>query len=143
MKSIISAIDYIHSFGIAHRDLKPGTSKIENILFANKQDFSSVKIIDFGLSAKYDMLSLIHLNNKCGTFIFMAPEVMQNFSYSNNVDIWSIGIILYMLLSGGKHPLYVKTDNVESFSKKIMNPTWKFPPNFSKSILEGWPNLSS
>lgn len=65
MRGIISAVDYIHQLGIVHRDLKPGKNnfnKTENILLTNKNDFSGIKIADFGLSAKYNLNSVIRLD---------------------------------------------------------------------------------
>lgn len=107
----MSAVDYIHRQGIVHRDLKPGNIChiifIENILLFNKDDFSTIKVADFGLSAKYNHSSVVRLDQHCGTLIHMAPEVISsNVDYSKYVDMWSIGIIMYQLLSGGKHPLY-------------------------------------
>ncbi|CAH8549576.1 unnamed protein product [Heterobilharzia americana] len=90
-RQIVSAIGYIHSKGFAHRDLKP-----ENILLDNDQN---VRIIDFGLCAKGNNLSM--LNTFCGSFAYVAPEVLANKEYSGNAaDIWSLGVILYALLCG-------------------------------------------
>ncbi|TNN21033.1 Maternal embryonic leucine zipper kinase, partial [Schistosoma japonicum] len=90
-RQIVSAIGYIHSRGFAHRDLKP-----ENILLDNDQN---VRIIDFGLCAKGHNLSL--LNTFCGSFAYVAPEVLANKEYSGSAaDIWSLGVILYALLCG-------------------------------------------
>ena len=67
---------------------------------------SSIKIADFGLSAKYDHVSIKTMDEHCGTLIFMAPEVALTKDYSRSVDIWSSGIVMYMLLTGGEHPLF-------------------------------------
>lgn len=84
-------------------------SFIENIMVANPKDLSSIKLIDFGLSVKYDEISYTSmLNDRCGTVIFMAPEVLLSKEYTKSVDMWSIGILMYMLISGGKHPFYKK-----------------------------------
>jgi len=50
----------------------------------------------------------------------MAPEVALKKEYTKSVDIWSTGIILYMLLTGGKHPLFSNSDSAESFKKKLI-----------------------
>lgn len=118
MKGIISAVSYIHSKGIVHRDLKP-----ENILIQNPNDPNSIKVIDFGLSAKFDQNSLSLLDARCGTLIFMAPEIIQKHEYSKSVDIWSIGIIMYILISGGDHPLYNDTDTKEQFKARLQHET--------------------
>lgn len=113
MRQILQAVAYIHSRGIVHRDLKPGMLYqfineyfLDNILVGDVDDLSTIKIADFGLSAKYDHVSFTTLDQHCGTLIFMAPEVALKKEYSRSVDIWSIGIIMYMLLTGGSHPLF-------------------------------------
>ena len=63
---------------------------------ANKTDMNSIKVADFGLSAKYKHSSILRLDQHCGTLIYMAPEVISSDSdYSKYVDMWSIGIIMY------------------------------------------------
>jgi serine/threonine protein kinase len=83
-------------------------------------DLSTIKIADFGLSAKYDHFSFKILDQHCGTLIFMAPEVAFKKEYSKSVDIWSIGIIMYNLLTGGNHPLYHNSDSVEMYKDKLL-----------------------
>ena len=90
-------------------------------MLENENDLSSVKLIDFGLSAKYDdtpvstilfngkrakPTSTNMLSDKCGTVIFMAPEILFSSGYYKKVDLWSVGILMYMLISGGEHPFY-------------------------------------
>jgi serine/threonine protein kinase len=58
-------------------------------------------------------------NEYCGTLIFMAPEVANKQKYTKQVDIWSIGIIMHLLLTGGKHPIFKDNDNYDSFKKKL------------------------
>ena len=71
MKSILSALAHIHEKDTLHRDLKPS-----NILLADRNDFTSVKIIDFGLSEKYVLTQ--DFSSECGTLFYMAPEVVVN-----------------------------------------------------------------
>jgi serine/threonine protein kinase len=60
------------------------------------------------------------MDQHCGTLIYMAPEVALNQEYTKSVDIWSIGIIMYEILTGGKHPLYESSaDSLESYKKKL------------------------
>ncbi len=87
MRGLFEAVAYIHNRGIAHRDLKPGkdsfiTLPLDNILLGNKNDMSSVKVADFGLSSKYNTLAYTQLQECCGTLIFMAPEVVRKKDYS-------------------------------------------------------------
>ena len=112
LKKILSAIEYLHSKQICHRDIKP-----ENIMLSEENDLNSIKIIDFGLSAQN--FDLLINNDYCGTYIYMAPELIEKKLYFNSVDMWSIGILLFILLNKGKHPFYVKGDTKREIAKKI------------------------
>lgn len=88
-----AAIYFIHSFGIVHRDLKP-----ENILMTDNSEKADIRLLDFGLS------KIIGPGEKCtepyGTLSYVAPEVLIEKPYDQRVDLWSIGIITYLLLCG-------------------------------------------
>lgn len=114
MRRILTAVHYIHSMGIVHRDLKP-----DNILVGDPNNFESIKVADFGLSCKFDRSFFATMDVQCGTLIFMAPEVVFKKEYTKTVDIWSTGIVLYQLLTGGDHPLYKDSDNADSFKVKL------------------------
>ena len=109
---VLSAVEYLHNSRICHRDIKP-----ENIMFSKKDDFASIKIIDFGLSAQH--FNYLYNNEYCGTYLYMAPEQIEKKLYYYSVDIWSIGILMFMLLNNGKHPFYQKGDTREDLAKKI------------------------
>ena len=112
LRQVLSAIAYLHNNQICHRDIKP-----ENIMLSKENDLNSIKIIDFGLSAQnFDSL---YNSDYCGTYIYMAPEEIERKSYYLSVDIWSIGILMYMLLNKGEHPFYKKGDSKEEFIKKL------------------------
>uniref|UniRef100_A0A9I9D7V3 non-specific serine/threonine protein kinase n=1 Tax=Cucumis melo TaxID=3656 RepID=A0A9I9D7V3_CUCME len=84
MRTIVEVVQACHKHGVMHRDLKP-----ENFLFANKKESSPLKAIDFGLSITF----------KPGSPYYMAPEVLKR-NYGPEVDVWSAGVILYILLCG-------------------------------------------
>jgi len=92
MKQVLSCINYCHQSNIVHRDLKP-----ENILLEQNKEFDQIKIIDFGTSLVYDPNR--NLDEKLGTPYYIAPEVL-NKNYNEKCDIWSAGVITYILLSG-------------------------------------------
>lgn len=100
MRKIVDAVSYIHDKGIIHRDLK-----VANILVDPSTidlDNPKIKIIDFGFGNK----SQTSYDDHMGTLMYMAPEVALNQEYTKSVDIWALGIIMHMLLTGGRHPFY-------------------------------------
>ncbi|XP_051132279.1 CBL-interacting serine/threonine-protein kinase 6-like [Andrographis paniculata] len=122
-RQLISAVDFCHSRGVFHRDLKP-----ENLLLDEK---GSLKVTDFGLSA----LSNGHLRSDgllhttCGTPAYVAPEVIGNRGYDGaKADIWSCGVILYVLLAGF---LPFREGNIVSLYRKISRSDFNFPAWFS------------
>ena len=121
-----TALYYLHSFGVAHRDLKP-----ENILMASDSDDSDLKIVDFGLS------KIIGPNESSldpfGTLSYVAPEVLLQKPYGKEVDLWSLGVITYLLLSR-----VLPFDDDED--KEIARQTIQDAPDFS---FEPWDTVSS
>ena len=112
ISKVLSAVEYLHSMQICHRDIKP-----DNIMISKESDLSSIKIIDFGLSAQ--QFNYLTKNEYCGTILYMAPEQIEKKLYHFSVDIWSVGILMYMLLNNGKHPFYQKNIKKKDFLKKI------------------------
>ena len=121
-QQLISAIDFCHSRGVYHRDLKP-----ENLLL---DEDGNLKVTDFGLSTFSEHLrqdGLLHTT--CGTPAYVAPEVIGKKGYDGaKVDIWSCGVILYVLLAGF---LPFQDDNLVAMYKKIYRGDFKCPPWFS------------
>lgn len=92
MKQIFSAVAHCHSHNIVHRDLKP-----ENVLYETKNEDSQLKIIDFGTSQVFNPGK--KMTQKFGTPYYIAPEVLRK-QYDAKCDLWSCGVILYILLAG-------------------------------------------
>eukprot|EP01022_Parablepharisma_sp_SALTPOND_P021274 TRINITY_DN4116_c0_g2_i1.p1 TRINITY_DN4116_c0_g2~~TRINITY_DN4116_c0_g2_i1.p1 ORF type:complete len:288 (-),score=33.24 TRINITY_DN4116_c0_g2_i1:1003-1866(-) len=105
--SLSTALYYLHSYGIIHRDLKP-----DNVLLQSKHEDSDVKLIDFGL-AKF-LGPGEYCTESCGTLHYAAPEVVEGKPYDKTADIWSLGIVAYLLISGD-----VPFQNPDD--KKLMN----------------------
>lgn len=93
VKQILEAVGYMHSKNIVHRDLKP-----ENLLFKDKSEESALMVTDFGLSKFVETSSV--LNTSCGTPGYVAPEIISRKGHGVAVDLWSIGVITYVLLCG-------------------------------------------
>ncbi|KAJ3275642.1 hypothetical protein HDV01_007645 [Terramyces sp. JEL0728] len=116
VKKILLAINYLHDNGIVHRDLKP-----ENLLLSEKSNRAEIKISDFGLSKIFNEVEV--MKTACGTPGYVAPEVLKRQGYGNQVDLWSLGVITYILLCG--YPPFFDQKNAELF-KKIMAGKYQF-----------------
>ncbi len=135
MKNILSALAYLHSLNIAHRDLKP-----ENILLSKKESDTEVKISDFGL-AKVASDSQ-RLKTYCGTPQYFAPEVLQRKntvaaqgSYSLAADMWSMGIILFVMLAG-EFPFDDPTKRgVNAMRHSFAKPAWSRVSDEAKDLI--------
>lgn len=116
IKVVLEAVSYLHRNNIVHRDIKLG-----NILMYKKNNIKELKLADFGLSYQYDADSMSRFfNQKCGTLIYMAPEMIdEKMECHKPVDVWSIGIIMAQLLNHMKHPFYVKGDSTDKIKEMI------------------------
>ncbi|KAI4327477.1 hypothetical protein L6164_019932 [Bauhinia variegata] len=125
MIQILNVVAFCHLQGVVHRDLKP-----ENFLFTSKDENSELKAIDFGLSdfVKPDE----RLNDIVGSAYYVAPEVLHR-AYSTEADVWSIGVIAYILLCGSR-PFWARTES------GIFRAVLKADPCFNESP---WPSLSA
>ena len=116
IKGILEAVEFLHQNSIIHRDLKP-----ENIMFKKKDCLDSIILCDFGLAYHLDNYILEKLiQGTCGTTLYMAPEIIEKRKYDYLVDLFSIGIILYVLASGGSHPIYKKKMNHDEYVKELL-----------------------
>ena len=132
---ILMALFYIHSYGVVHRDLKP-----ENILMTDDNDEADIRILDFGLS------KILGPEEKCtepyGTLSYCAPEVLLEVPYNKAVDLWSVGVITYLLLSGSL-PFDHQSSEKEVARQTINDPVpfkgsiWKIISKEAKEFIEG------
>jgi len=114
IRSVLDAVAYCHRKNITHRDLKP-----ENFLYQTEEEDSPIKIIDFGLSTREEGV----LEARVGTAYYIAPEVLGR-CYGRSCDIWSVGVIAYILLCG--YPPFYGDDNEEIF-ERVKRGVFDFP----------------
>lgn len=121
--TMLTAISYLHEHNIVHRDLK-----LENFLFESPSQDSQMKLIDFGLSQYFTENEIIV--SPVGTPYYVAPEVLTG-AYNNKCDVWSIGVIAFMLLSGTP-PFYGK-DDIGTL-KSVKEGKLQFDEKYFKSV---------
>ncbi|KAI3377933.1 hypothetical protein L3Q82_009062 [Scortum barcoo] len=137
--TLADAVVYLHKRDIVHRDLK-----LENILVINAPDEDdngriNIKVTDFGLSVQTGGVGIENIMTEaCGTLIYMAPEMMSGRGYSQWCDVWSIGIVMYMLLCG--EPPFVgktKTSLLEEMNKEVTftHTIWDTVTDGAKNLL--------
>ncbi|XP_053829277.1 hormonally up-regulated neu tumor-associated kinase homolog A-like [Vidua macroura] len=112
-RQILSAVEHLHCQGIVHRDLK-----IENFLL---DENNNIKIIDFGLSntARFEGLSQELLHTQCGSPAYAAPELLARKKYGPKVDVWSIGVSMFAMLTGTL-PFTVEPFNIKQLHQKML-----------------------
>ena len=95
LRQLLEAVGCIHSKGIMHRDIKP-----ENILLVSKANDSDIKLSDFGLAKQSKDSQFPRSFSICGSDFYLAPEVIKQEEYGREVDIWAVGVVAYVMLSG-------------------------------------------
>ncbi|KAM9776960.1 SNF-related serine/threonine-protein kinase isoform 1-T2 [Syngnathus typhle] len=122
---IVHAISYCHRLHVVHRDLKP-----ENVVFFEKQGV--VKLTDFGFSNRFQPGK--KLNTSCGSLAYSAPEILLGDEYdAPAVDIWSLGVILFMLVCG--QPPFQEANDSETLTM-IMDCKYTVPPHISEACRD-------
>ena len=135
---LCKAVYYVHSYGIAHRDIKP-----DNVLLTSEDENADIRLLDFGLS------KIVGPNQKCtepyGTLTYCAPEIILDKPYLKTVDSWSLGVMTYLMLSGS-FPFYGKSEHeiaknvvysrVDFTKKPIWNEITKEAKDFICKLLE-------
>jgi len=125
IKQILEAMKYIHDKGIVHRDLKP-----ENLLFYSPDEDAKIMISDFGLSK---MEGSGDMSTACGTPGYVAPEVLAQKPYGKAIDVWSIGVISYILLCG--YPPFYDENDANLFGQ-IMKGEYEFDSPYWDEISD-------
>ncbi|XP_030855423.1 serine/threonine-protein kinase D3 isoform X3 [Strongylocentrotus purpuratus] len=125
ISQILIALKYLHSKSIVHCDLKP-----ENVLLSSDGDFPQVKLCDFGFARIIGEKSF--RRSVVGTPAYLAPEVLRSKGYNRSLDMWSVGVIVYVSLSG-TFPF----NEDEEITDQIHNAAFMFPPNPWNEISEG------
>lgn len=117
IRQVARACQYMHQRGVIHRDLKP-----ENLVYLDEEN-TQICVTDFGL-AKFVNYEGGLMKTACGTPGYVAPEILKQKKYDSQVDMWSIGVILYILLCG--FPPFVEK-NLKALYKKIRQGAYTFP----------------
>lgn len=131
VKQILEAVKYLHDEDIVHRDLKP-----ENLLSAGEGEAEVVKVADFGFAKNFGEEKLV---TSCGSPGYVAPEVLTEDSYTNAVDMWSVGVIIYILLSG--YPPFYDESPPKIFKKiteakyDFDDPVWDDISDLAKDLI--------
>ena len=132
IRIIAQGVEYLNQFGIVHRDLKP-----ENIVFGIEDNIKSIKIIDLGVAITLPFGQ--QSSEAIGTLAYISPEMYTHNPYSYKVDVWSIGILLYWLASGGILPFDDDKNDEHIMGKKVVFMHQEYPEKYfgdkSKSLF--------
>lgn len=141
MRQLVKSLKYMHSRRVVHRDIKP-----ENIILATKDFYSPLKLVDFGFSIVLDRTdNNVTTKYSCGTPGYMSPEILATNTYGFSSDVWSLGVVFYVMLSGvmpfnPKLPDRVK-EGVFTFPDKYFSNVSDEAKGMIRSMLTVNPNL--
>jgi calcium-dependent protein kinase len=131
VNKMLGAVNYLHTMDVCHRDLK-----LENFIFTEKGPAGEIKMIDFGFSKHY--LHKEHMHEVVGTSYYIAPEVLGR-DYTQKSDIWSMGVIIFMMLCGrcpfGGQDDYEIQENVKAGNYSLSTKHWRNISTDAKSFV--------
>ncbi|KAM8947189.1 serine/threonine-protein kinase H1 [Pelodytes ibericus] len=128
LQMVLEGVKYLHTLGITHRDLKP-----ENLLYYHPGTDSKIMITDFGLASARKKGDDCLMKTTCGTPEYIAPEILVRKPYTNSVDMWALGVISYILLSG---TMPFEDDNRTRLYRQILKGKYSYGG-------EPWPSVSN
>jgi len=136
IRTLAEALKHCKDRGVIHRDIKP-----QNLLLTREEEGGELKLADFNLSIQIDpeAVNFSILQTMCGTPNYVAPEILSQKPYDYKCDIWSLGVICYLLLSGGYLPFFVEEEGEEGkdlLLQKVRRGRWSFYP------AEAWQHVS-
>jgi len=138
MRDICQAVAHLHRMNVAHRDLKP-----ENLLYSRKEQGTVMKLTDFGFAKETTVYN--SLQTPCYTPYYVAPEVLGPEKYDKSCDMWSLGVIMYILLCGfppfySNHGLAISPGmkkRIRTGQYTFPNPEWKNVSQDAKDLIRG------
>ena len=137
MRQLLRALLFLHDeAGVTHRDIK-----LDNILLPSELDHAMIKLSDFGLSAAGTSSTSPSMTHPCGTLLYAAPELMERSpSYCNKVDMWSSGVVMFMLLCGYP-PFWGSTNNkllrsILSARANFTYPAWQHISGKGRDLVQ-------
>jgi calcium/calmodulin-dependent protein kinase I len=131
---LLKAIRSIHKAGIAHRDIKP-----QNLLLLSPDDNALIRVADFGFARRVHMPE--SLTHRVGTPTYVAPEILKNIPHDHRVDLWSAGVVIFVLLVG--YPPFLDENQTTLFQKirngefEFIEEDWRHISCESRSLVEG------
>ncbi|XP_032892135.1 serine/threonine-protein kinase H1 [Amblyraja radiata] len=128
LQMVLDGVKYLHILGITHRDLKP-----ENLLYYHPGADSKIMITDFGLASTRKKGDDCLMKTTCGTPEYIAPEILGRKPYTNSVDMWALGVVSYILLSG---TMPFEDDNRARLYRQILKGKYSYSG-------EPWPSVSN